>query len=109
MSRAIDQLVTQFVADLNQGVESSVAESVRMALLGIGQHGNGTRTGARRMRSGEMRDHTGRSVSPARRLQGQYLGRLRALRGRDRDRVRAIAKEKGVAHAVREAKRILGR
>jgi hypothetical protein len=39
----------------------------------------------------------------ARKLQGQYLGALRALSAGDKARVQAVAKEKGVAEAVKMA------
>jgi hypothetical protein len=39
----------------------------------------------------------------ARRLQGQYLGALRALGAADRAKVKALAKEKGVPAAVKLA------
>jgi hypothetical protein len=38
-----------------------------------------------------------------RRLQGQYLGALRALTGANRAKVKAVAKDKGVAEAVKLA------
>jgi hypothetical protein len=40
----------------------------------------------------------------ARKLQGQYLGALKSLKGADRERIRRAAKEKGVAEAVKLAK-----
>ncbi len=43
-------------------------------------------------------------VSAARKLQGQYLGALRGLSAVDRVKVKAVAKKKGVAAAVRMAK-----
>jgi hypothetical protein len=42
-------------------------------------------------------------VIRARKLQGQYMGALKALKGADREKVQAIAKEKGVAEAVKLA------
>ena len=39
----------------------------------------------------------------ARKLQGQYMGALRSLKGADRAKVKAVAKEKGVAEAVKLA------
>jgi hypothetical protein len=39
----------------------------------------------------------------ARKLQGQYLGALKSLTGADRAKVKAVAKSKGVAAAVRLA------
>jgi len=43
-------------------------------------------------------------VARARKLQGQYMGALRALSAADRAKVKAVAKEKGVAAAVKMAK-----
>ena len=40
----------------------------------------------------------------ARKLQGQYLGALKSLAGADRAKVKQMAKEKGVAEAVKLAK-----
>ncbi len=42
-------------------------------------------------------------VARARKLQGQYLGALKSLTGADRAKVKQIAKEKGVADAVKLA------
>ena len=42
-------------------------------------------------------------VARARKLQGQYLGALKSLKGADRAKVKAVAKEKGVAEAVKLA------
>jgi hypothetical protein len=39
----------------------------------------------------------------ARKLQGQYMGALKSLKGADRERVRLIAKEKSVAEALKLA------
>ena len=42
-------------------------------------------------------------VARARKLQGQYLGALKSLKGADRAKVKSVAKEKGVAEAVKLA------
>jgi len=42
-------------------------------------------------------------VARARKLQGQYLGALKSLTGADRVKVKAVAKDKGVADAVKLA------
>ena len=42
-------------------------------------------------------------VARARKLQGQYLGALKSLKGADRAKVKAVAKDKGVADAVKLA------
>ena len=42
-------------------------------------------------------------VARARKLQGQYLGALKSLKGANRAKVKAVAKEKGVGEAVKLA------
>jgi hypothetical protein len=42
-------------------------------------------------------------VARTRKLQGQYMGALKSLKGVDRANVKAVAKEKGVAEAVKMA------
>jgi hypothetical protein len=42
-------------------------------------------------------------VARARKLQGQYLGALKSLKGANRAKVKAVAKDKGVAAAVKLA------
>ena len=42
-------------------------------------------------------------VARARKLQGQYLGALKSLKGADRAKVKAVAKDKGVAEALKLA------
>jgi len=48
-------------------------------------------------------------VVAARRVQGQYLGYLRQVKGKTRDRFQAIAKDKGVPAAVVALKKHLGK
>jgi hypothetical protein len=43
-------------------------------------------------------------VARARKIQGQYMGALKSIKGADRAKVKAVAKEKGVAEAVKLAK-----
>lgn len=56
----------------------------------------GARPAARPVRKGPP--------SPARQLQGKYLGALRSLKGEARAKVKALAQSKGVAAAVKLAK-----
>ena len=49
------------------------------------------------------------ALAAARKIQGQYLGLLRKFQGRDRSRLKKIAKTGGVPKAVAEMKKILGR
>jgi hypothetical protein len=117
MPTELDHLVREFVTNLSDAIEAEATKRVETAVrqaLGGGASGGGI-FGRRRGRPpGRARLgrppsalRAKRPVSPARRLQGQYLGRLRALKGGDRARVKAMAKEKGVAEAVRLADSIL--
>ena len=45
----------------------------------------------------------------ARQLQGQYLGHLRQVPGDEKPKFKAVAKEQGVAAAVTELKKRLGK
>jgi hypothetical protein len=59
-------------------------------------------TGARPATSKKVKKATPK-VARARKLQGQYLGALKSLKGADRAKVKKAAAEKGVAEAVRLA------
>jgi hypothetical protein len=113
MATSVELLVNEFVARLSDAIESSVGERFRRVVSGaLGDGAVSVRRASRRGRGrppGRSARRRSGPVSPARRLQGQYLGRLRALKGANRARVKAIAKEKGVAAAVKEANKILTR
>jgi hypothetical protein len=49
------------------------------------------------------------AVAASRRLQGEYMGLMRHITGRERSRIKSIAKEKGREAAVREMRAKLGR
>lgn len=49
------------------------------------------------------------AVAASRRLQGEYMGLMRHVTGRERVRIKNIAKEKGREAAVREMRSKLGR
>lgn len=77
----------------------------RLAMLRADGDGrSGARRGGRR---------SSRPVNPAvaasRRLQGEYMGLMRHLGGRDRARIKKVAAEKGREAAVREMRAQLGR
>jgi hypothetical protein len=52
-------------------------------------------------------DRTGKVVA-ARRLQGQHIGNLRKVAEKDREKIRTMAKEQGVAAAVEAIMGYLG-
>ena len=64
-------------------------------------------------RRGRPAGRSSRPVNPAvaasRRLQGEYMGLMRHLTGRDRTRIKQIAAEKGREAAVRAMRTQLGR
>jgi hypothetical protein len=88
----VADLIEQFVARLEEVVQAQARDRV-FAALGAAAPG----TPARRPRV---------AASPQRRLQGQYLGLLRGLTGRARQRVQAVARESGVASALRLGRRL---
>jgi hypothetical protein len=93
-TKDIQSLISQFVAEL----ESLVHEwSLQRALAGLELAAAPANSEAGRI---------GRAVSPARRLQGRYIGLLRSLRGQARQRVRAAAKRDGVAAALKLIERL---
>lgn len=49
------------------------------------------------------------AVAASRRLQGEYMGLMRHISGRERSRIKKIAAEKGREAAVREMRAQLGR
>jgi hypothetical protein len=49
------------------------------------------------------------ALAAARKVQGQYLGLLRKFDGKDRNRLKKLAKSGGVPSAVAEMKKLLGR
>jgi hypothetical protein len=102
MNLAINRLIAEFVDELTDAVEAMASTRIEAAMRdAFGDSAGGVGGSVRAKRRGP--------VSHKRRLQGQYLGRLRSLKGAERSRVRAIARKKGVAEAVRAANKILGR
>jgi hypothetical protein len=88
---ALHDLTTSFVEQLQQLVEERLLERVRAVLSATG---------------GPPERPKAAPASPARRLQGQYLGALRGLKGAARAKVRARAKEHGVREALALARRL---
>jgi uncharacterized Zn finger protein len=64
---------------------------------------------ARPLRATRAKTTATKKLVAARRLQGQYIGLLRHLAGSLRGRVKTVAKKSGIAAAVAEMKRLLGR
>jgi len=94
---------TRMASEMN----SEIADLERRLAMLRGETGGGTRSRGRPGR------RPGRPVNAAvaasRRLQGEYMGLMRHISGRERSRVKKIAAEKGREAAVREMRTQLGR
>jgi len=99
---SLEDLIHDFISRITALVEARAQQQARAAVLGVFGDGRGGR-GARR---GPGRPPGRRTVKltpkglRTRKLQGRYLGALRGLKGADRAKVKALAKDKGVAAAV---------
>lgn len=101
-------ITTRFIDQIAAAIDSNVRARITAAFGRVfsGVSGKSLRSSSKA--AGQRPER--RSLSPAarraRKLQGQYIGALRSLTGRDRDKVKAIAKTDGVAAAVRMARGI---
>jgi hypothetical protein len=102
MNRRISIIVDDFVQQIMAIADAQVLQQMDVALSAVAPAGGGIGTVQTRRKQSP-------AVSATRRLQGQYLGRLRGLRGAARARVKATARSKGVAAAVALADRLLAR
>jgi hypothetical protein len=93
--RTLPALLQDFVVRLEEVIESDLRARV-LGALGVAK----TRKSAV---AGRARAAV---VAPARRLQGQYIGLLRSLTGRVRQRVQATARKDGVRSALRLARQL---
>jgi hypothetical protein len=112
-SGPLQKLVDEFVDSLNAIIMAQAREHARVVVasaLGSTDGGAVRRGPGRPPGSGAK---TARppvrataKLSKARQLQGQYLGSLRRLRGAERARVKKVAREEGVAEAVKLAAKL---
>ncbi len=109
MPETVQTLASELVDKLTEIIEAAVEERVRSIVLGAIEGGGPV--GGRRGRGGQGRPRRAASgrASAGRQLQGKYLGALRALKGADRTRVQAVAREKSVAEALKLANQIRGK
>jgi hypothetical protein len=111
-SGSIQKLVDEFVESLNALILAEAREHARAAVAGaLGDSGPVLRRGPGRPpgsgnKLGRAPARATAKLSKARQLQGQYLGSLRRLKGADRARVKKVAREKGVADAVKLAAKL---
>ncbi len=110
----ITAIVDSFVNQITAAVESAAAQRLQAAIagaFGTPQHsrpGRPAKQAAAPVAGEQAAAKKVRRVTPkvirARKIQGQYLGALRALSAADKAKVQAVAKEKSVAAAVKMAK-----
>ncbi|MGD0836343.1 MAG: hypothetical protein ABSB49_06830 [Polyangia bacterium] len=110
----ITAIIDTFVNQITAAVEAAAAKRLQTAIAGA--FGTSPKRGPGRRAKQAVAPVAGeqaaakrvRRVTPkvirARKIQGQYLGALRALSAADKAKVQAVAKEKGVAAAVKMAK-----
>lgn len=117
MSVEITTLVQDFTSQIVALIQAEATERARAAILGAFSGGGAVKRGpGRPPGSGRRGRPPGsalralgrpRAVSDGRRLHGQYIGRLRSLKGRDRARVQAVRNKKGPAEAIKLADKLL--
>jgi hypothetical protein len=113
-SGPLQKLVDEFVDSLNAIIMAQAREHARVVVanaLGGADAGGGARRGPGRppgsgAKAGRPPARTTAKLSKARQLQGQYLGSLRRLKGAERVRVKKVAREQGVAEAVKLAAKL---
>jgi hypothetical protein len=103
----ITALVEEFSHQIVAAAKASVTARIEAALATAFGAPKKRKPGRPRKAVATVTVKKAKKVSPkvarARRLQGKYLGALRALSAADRAKVKAVAKEKGVAAAVKMA------
>ena len=110
-------IIDTFVNHITAAAESAAAQRIQAAIAGAFDVPQKRRPGRPAKQAVAPVAHVAgkepvgkkvRAVTPkvvrARKLQGQYLGALRALSAADKAKVQAVAKENGVAAAVKMAK-----
>ena len=105
-SRDINDLTIAFLDRVRTVIEADVAVRFREAVSRIFDASDVRSRVVRKDPRGPRRRSSSPALRRMRKLQGQYIGALRGLDERDRARVKAIAKTKGVAEAVRVAHRL---
>lgn len=110
-SARISSLQTELAALMGGPVPSAHAIAAAKALVGRAPSGprRPNRVGTVSTRSDGRRFTTTSKVVAARKVQGQYMGYLRQLPAKDKEQVKAIARDKGVPAAVAELKKRLGK
>jgi len=106
----ITVIVETFAIQITAAVEAAMADRLQAAIAGAfgappeyRADRKATPAGTAKPAAAKKAAKATPKVARARKLQGQYLGALKSLKGADRAKVKAIAKDKGVAAAVKLA------
>jgi hypothetical protein len=95
--------VTRMASEMN----SEIADLERRLAMLRGDAVGGARTRGRPVR--RVTRPVNAAVAASRRLQGEYMGLMRHITGRERSRIKKITVEKGREAAVKEMRTQLGR
>jgi hypothetical protein len=101
---ALENVIDDFVNRMTAAITEEANQRARSLVLGALGNG-GTRSSNTAKASRRPAAFTPKVVR-ARKIQGQYLGALRRLKGADRIRVKKVAREKSVAEAVKLAAKL---
>jgi hypothetical protein len=101
---ALENVIDDFVSRLTAAITEEANQRARSLVLGALGDGSAQASGTAKARRRPAASSP--KVVQARRIQGQYLGALRRLKGADRVRVKKVAKEKSVAEAVKLAAKL---
>jgi hypothetical protein len=108
---AIESIIQEFVARLETAVRAEAGERVRAAVkAALGEESAPAKTAPAAPvmaksdgSAGRQRSKLSPAATEARKLQGRYLGLLRGLSASARARVQKVAREQGVAAAIKFA------
>jgi hypothetical protein len=105
---SIAQLVDDFVARVVALVSAEAQSQARAAVLAaLGSGGTASsKAAATPTASSRRKPRLTPATLELRKLQGRYMGLLRGLKGAKRAQVKKMAKEKGVAEAVKLAQKL---
>jgi hypothetical protein len=109
--RPIPEIVAAFVAELEASLREELLNRVQGALAGAIRSSAGPAPAAAApSTSGKRRAlRLTKDGLAARRRQGQYLGLLKGLRGRERASIKKIARERGVVAALKAGRALRAR
>ncbi len=104
---AIEKVVKEFTGKLVHLLDQQAEANLRDRVLGVLDRGGHQGVRGQVERS-LLRKPASAKIIRSRKLQGQYLGGLKSLKGRERQQAKSLAKSDGVAAAVAFMKKLKG-